>query len=126
MDRRERALRACGAVARTITARRSRFGPDGLHWFVLLAHPRPGARRTQRSGGAYVSAWIDFRLHEGALLLAKHYVRQRGWRVRSVIEHRWFDRLADVAPRARRWFREARAEGACFVWHQYPRAVRRG
>jgi hypothetical protein len=49
--------------------------------------PAAGNWRTADSTrGAYVNCWIDFRLYEGALALAKFYIRKYGWQIRTVEE----------------------------------------
>ena len=88
----------------------------GLHYFLIHAHAR------QKRDGAYVSCWIDFRLQEGALLLAKHYIRDAGWTVRSVQEHRWFRDVSVVQEDSRKYYREAERGGASFVFHKYVRS----
>jgi hypothetical protein len=55
--------------------------------------------------------WINFRLHEGALLLAKFYIRNEGWKVRSIDEHRWYE-LTDVPIAGRKYFKEAKKNSA--------------
>jgi hypothetical protein len=101
---------------------------DGLHFFTILAfrRRRPGTREHLRLGGAYVNCWIDFRLYEGALALAKFYIRQEGWRIRAVEAHRWIDGPNEVARRSVKYFREAKRDGASFVFHRYPTRRRLG
>ena len=97
-------------------AKRQRtYSKNGLYFFTLLAH-------SQRSRqGAYVNCWINFRMYEGALVLAKYYVRNAGWSVRSVTDYRWLNGPSDVPKGSLRYFREAKADGASFVFHFYPR-----
>ena len=95
------------------TQRNATFG-DGLHYFLIHAHAK------DRAEGAYVGCWVNFRLYEGALLLARFYVRDAGWKIRSVDEHRWYE-LADVPAAGRRYFKEAKKDGASFVFHRYPK-----
>ena len=100
---------------------------DGLHYFMILASQkqRSGTSPRRRRGvGVYVNCWIDFKLYEGALILAKFYIRKQGWRIRTVEAHRWVDGPADVARGAVKYFREAKRDGASFVFHMYP-TVRR-
>lgn len=89
-----------------------RSSKDGLHFFTILSF--------KRSRGAYVNCWIDFKLYEGALALAKFYIRKDGWRIRTLEEHRWIDGPAAVARGSVRYFREAKRDGASFVFHRYP------
>jgi len=93
--------------------RSARFG-DGLHYFLIHAYAR------RRAEGAYVGCWVNFRLYEGALLLARFYIREAGWIIRSVDEHRWYE-LADVPTTGRKYFKEAKEDGASFVFHSYPK-----
>jgi hypothetical protein len=104
-------------MARTPTAK------DGLHFFTILAfqRKRSGTRSSRRGGvGAYVNCWIDFKLLEGALVLAKFYIRKEGWRVRNVEKHGWVNGPAAVDRGSVRYFREAKRDGASFVFHRYP------
>jgi hypothetical protein len=98
-------------------ARRS--AKRGLHFFTILAF--------KNGTGAFVNCWIDFSLYEGALTLAKFYIRQEGWRIRTVEKHRWIDGPEEVVRGAVRYFKEAKRDGASFVYHRYPvrRRVRR-
>ena len=85
---------------------------DGLHYFLILAYSKRSAV------GAYVGCWIDFSDREGALLLARFYIREEGWKIRSVDEHRWYE-LADVPVAGRKYFKEAKKDGASFVFYRY-------
>jgi hypothetical protein len=95
----------------------------GLHFFTFLCvrKPTPKQRSLRRAKeGAYVNCWIDFRLHEGALVLAKFYIRQEGWRIRTLESHRWVNGPANAGRGAIKYFREAKRDGASFVFHRYP------
>jgi hypothetical protein len=111
------------ASVRTGAGGRAASVKDGLYLFTILAHPTPKASarlRKRQGGGAYVNCWIDFRLYEGALALAKFYIRKAGWRVRSLEEHRWIRGRADVSRGSVYFFREAKRDGASLVFHSYP------
>src|SRR5262245_55572139 len=98
-----------------------RISKDGLHFFTILAfNQREGARSRGRSEGAYVNCWVNFRLYDGALVLAKFYIRKYGWRVRAVEGHRWINGPADLPRGSVRYFREALKDGASFVFNRYP------
>lgn len=91
----------------------------GMHFFTIRADAI-----TLKRGGAYVNCWIKFRLYEGALLLAKYYVREEGWRVRAVTEHQWMPGRATASAETVRYFDEAERQGACLIFHRYPRRQR--
>ena len=94
---------------------------EGLYFFTILAHPKPAAKVPSNVQGAYVNCWINFRLQDGALLLAKFYIRQNGWEVRSIKEHRWINGDDDVQPDMRDYLHEAQKDGTSFVYHIYPK-----
>lgn len=101
--------------------RQQAFARDGLFYFMIHAQPTASRSGAHRLGGAYVNCWIDFRNREGALLLARHFVRRDGWRIRSVQESTWIDGPARAVRGTLRWYREAQRLGACFVFNTYPR-----
>jgi len=105
-------------MTRTPT-RKKRRGTQALHYFRIHANPLPGSRNV-RHGGAYISCWVNFPHGEGAQLLARHYIRGWGWRVRSVQEHRYPTRADYVGDPALKYFDEAAADGCSFVFHAYP------
>jgi hypothetical protein len=83
------------------------------------------APRAER-GAYHLLGPVDFRLYEGALLLAKFYVRQGGWIVRSVEDHRWLRQISDVPRASLRYYRGAKSRGAYLKINSYPRrTVRR-
>ena len=90
-----------------------------VHYFLIHAYAR------RRAKGAYVGCWIDFRLYEGALLLARFYVREAGWTIRSIDEHGWYDQVSDVPAAGRKYFREAKKDGTSFVFYRYPKRPKR-
>jgi hypothetical protein len=91
-----------------------------LHYFMMHVAPAPGSRFT-RYGGAYVSCWVNFTHGEGALVLAKHYVRAEGWRIRKVEEHRFPSRNDYSRSPDLKYFDEASVDGSSFVYHRYPK-----
>ena len=98
--------------------RQSRFSKDGLHFFVTNAVHRKGDEQHPLGSCARVSCWINFRLYEGALALAKFYIKAEGWSVRSVDSHTWINGL-EHAPRGTvRYYREALQGGASLVFRQ--------
>lgn len=100
--------------------RQPRLARDGLHFFVIHALHRKGNERHPPGSGAYVSCWINFRLYDGALALAKLYVKAEGWSVQSVDSHTWINGPKQAPRGTVRYYREALQDGASFVFHRYP------
>jgi hypothetical protein len=98
---------------------KKRFSKEGLHFFVIRATPKERKGRLRNIQGAYVSCWIDFWLHEGALHLAKFYIKQNGWKPSAVTEHLWINGPNEVASQKKRYYREAKKDGASFVFNMY-------
>ena len=94
-----------------------------LHYFMIHCKPAPGSANA-RHGGAYLSCWVNYPHDEGALALAKFYLRHFGGRVRRVEEHRMPTRRDYLRKPELRYFDEAIADGACFVPHVYPKKRR--
>jgi hypothetical protein len=99
---------------------KSQFARDGLHYFLIHAVARKGNEHHAIGSGAYVSCWVNFRLYEGALELAKFYVKQQGWSIQSVSSHAWLNGLSHAVRGTVRHYREALRVGASFVFHEYP------
>ena len=110
---------AAAVGASGVMASKPRFAKDGLHFFVIHAAARKGNERHPPGAGAYVSCWINFRLYEGALELAKFYVRNEGWTIRGVDSHTWINGPKHAPRGTVRYYREAIQHGACFVFHEY-------
>lgn len=108
----------------TTTKRKKRRGSPALHYFRIHANPVPGSKNA-RHGGAYISCWVNYPHGEGAEVLARHYIRSWGWRVRSVQEHRYPTRADYSRDPALKYFDEAAADGSSFVFHTYPPAKSR-
>jgi hypothetical protein len=102
------------AIEHTKTTKK--FSKEGMNFFVFHAVPRIKTGLVQ---GAYVSCWINFRLYEGALALAKFFIKNEGWKVKTLDSSRWIKGQADAAPKTLRYYREAQRTGASFVFHSY-------
>lgn len=99
----------------------ARAGRDGVFWFMIHANPKSRSGRWAHWGGAYVSCFVRFPQRESALIVAKHWIRAEGWRVRSLQAEAWFTDVSQSIPRQRRFHREALRDGASFVYNRYPR-----
>jgi hypothetical protein len=96
---------------------------SGLFYFLIHATPATSSN-LKKYGGAHVSCWVHFPHHEGALALAKHYLRKVGWRVEKIEEVRWTIR-ADMPRKSLQYFDEAAKDGSSFVIHTYPSRSKR-
>jgi hypothetical protein len=99
---------------------KSQFARDGLHYFLIHAVAHKGNEHHPVGSGAHVSCWVNVRLYEGALELARFYVKQQGWSVRSVTSHAWLNGPSHAVRGTVRYYREALHVGASFVFHEYP------
>lgn len=98
------------------------WSEHGLHFFVIHAY---APQASTKYSGAYVTCWVKFPLYEGALAVAKAYIRRDGWRVRRVKDHNWLNSPSDAPRDALRFVREALKSGACIVYHQYPKRTQK-
>jgi len=105
--------------------KRSR-GPrsGGLNYFMMHAVPMKGSK-SQKHGGAYVSCWVNFPHGEGALVLAKHYIRSAGWRFRRLQEHKWLTRSDHRGRKSLQYYDEAAKDGSSFVFDLYPKSEKK-
>lgn len=87
---------------------------------MLRAAPVAGSKNV-KFGGAYISCWVNYPHEEGALVLAKHYVRGAGWRCRSVLDRKWVRRSDYSKHDSLKYYNEAAKDGSSFVFHNYPK-----
>src|SRR5207253_1718772 len=83
--------------------------------------PTPDNEQESGVGGAFVNCWINFRLEDGAEVLAHYYLEQGGWTPGVTHEHRWVE--ADSYqndPENLQYYLEAEADGASFVFQSWP------
>lgn len=92
----------------------------GLHFFMIHAIPARKRSSEKKVGGAFVNCWINFPHVDGALCLAKYYLRTAGWRFRKLEEQKWITRNDFRGQKSLQYFDEAAIDGASFVFHQYP------
>jgi hypothetical protein len=92
-----------------------------MHFFNIEAVPHPGSVQADTEGGAMVACWIDFKLQDGAELLARHYIEQAGWSAGETEYAAWVggEDYADD-PENRKYFLEAQQDGATLVFFTYP------
>lgn len=95
----------------------------GLRHFVILAYAGPNSGQPTNVG-AYVSCWINYPSEDGALVLAKHYIRDAGWLTKRVIEKKWLQLPDSKGKDSMQYYQEAVADGASFVFHLYKRKAK--
>jgi hypothetical protein len=90
--------------------------------FNIEVVPRPNSPHAQEFGGAYVHCLIDFPQENGAEVLARYYLENEGWQSLQTEEVRVVERedYADDDPDYLRYYDEAAADGACFIYHRWP------
>lgn len=107
---------------------KSKNAPDsswgGLRFFVILCHAGPNSGQPANAG-AYVSCWINYPAEDGALAVAKHYIRDAGWITKRLIDKKWI-RASDEYQKddVAQYYKEAVTDGSCFVFHLYKRKQR--
>lgn len=95
---------------------------DFVQYFMIRAVSKPDNEDEQETGGAYISCWINFKLNDGAELLAKYYIEKAGWIPGKIEEHKWVDAASyETDSENRVFFEEAQQDGASFVWHSWPK-----
>ncbi|WP_271407080.1 hypothetical protein [Tenacibaculum soleae] len=85
-----------------------------------LAKPKKSSEHYDEVLGAYVSLYIDYKDIEGALRLAKYYIKSEGWKV-TEIEEEYFtlDSVADVDEDQKELYNEAIEYGYTIVFNCY-------
>ncbi len=85
-----------------------------------LAKPKKSSEHYDEVIGAYVSLYIDYKDIEGALRLAKFYIKDEGWKV-TKIEDEYFtlDTINDVDEEQKEFYEEAKEYGYTIVFNCY-------
>ncbi|KAB1153848.1 hypothetical protein [Tenacibaculum aiptasiae] len=85
-----------------------------------LAKPRKSSEHYDEVIGAYVSLYIDYKDIEGAIRLAKFYIKDEGWKV-TEIEEEYFtlDSVDDVDEDQKELYEEAIEYGYSIVFNCY-------
>lgn len=85
-----------------------------------LAKPKKSSEHYDEVIGAYVSLYIDYNDIDGAMKLAKFYIKQEGWKV-TEIEQEYFtlDSVDDVDEDQKELYTEAVEYGYTIVFNCY-------
>ncbi|APG65324.1 hypothetical protein LPB136_08150 [Tenacibaculum todarodis] len=85
-----------------------------------LAKPKKSSEHYDEVIGAYVSVYVDYKDIDGAFKLAKHYIKEEGWKV-TEIEEEYFtlSSLEDVDEDQENFFTEAQEFGYTMVFNCY-------
>ncbi|CAA0146594.1 hypothetical protein [Tenacibaculum maritimum] len=86
----------------------------------VLAKPKKETEQYGEVVGAYVSLYIDYKDIEGAIQLAKFYIKEEGWKVVK-IEEEYFvlDSSEDVEEDQVPLYREALEDGYAIIFNCY-------
>jgi len=90
-----------------------------MYWLMIAATPKPETEVREGVKGSFISCWIDFQLQDGAELLARHYIDEAGWTVEAVEDVLYTERSYYEDKPELKYFLEAEADGASFVFHTY-------
>ncbi|MDQ3635928.1 MAG: hypothetical protein M3405_15700 [Acidobacteriota bacterium] len=89
--------------------------------FKTIPNQNKNAKAAEEFGGAYVNCWIDFALEDGAVELAKFYIKQNDWiPLRLEGDNVWYNEEDCETTEDRQYFAEAKDYGATLVWYTYP------
>jgi len=90
-------------------------------WFMTIrAVPKPDSQLALERAIAYVSCWVDFKLQDGAELLARHYIDQAGWLPEEVEDAAWVEKDGySDDPKNALYYSEAETEGVTLVFHEW-------
>ena len=85
-----------------------------------LAKPNKSSEHYDEVIGAYVSLYIDYKDIEGAMKLAKFYIKEEGWKL-TEIEKEYFtlDTVDDVDEDQKELYTEALEYGYTIVFNCY-------
>lgn len=85
-----------------------------------LAKPKKSSEHYDEVIGAYVSLYIDYKDIEGAIRLAKFYIKDEGWKV-TEIEEEYFtlDSVSEVEDDQKELYEEAIEYGYSIVFNCY-------
>ncbi|CAA0169612.1 hypothetical protein ACE1MK_13830 [Tenacibaculum maritimum] len=85
-----------------------------------LAKPKKETEQYGEVVGAYVSLYIDYKDIEGAIQLAKFYIKEEGWKVVKVEEEYFvLDSSEDVEEDQVPLYREALEDGYAIIFNCY-------
>ena len=85
-----------------------------------LAKPKKSSEHYDEVIGAYVSLYIDYKDIDGAMKLAKFYIKEEGWKL-TEIEEEYFtlDTIDDVDEDQKELYAEALEYGYTIVFNCY-------
>ena len=90
--------------------------------YKIIAHvkPTPELEFDQEVKGAYVSAYIDYKDLDGALVLTKYYIQENGWEfIEWDEEYNELGGMEEMADENKQYYAEIMEYGYCMVYHMY-------
>jgi hypothetical protein len=92
-------------------------------WLIsieAIPNAKENPEAAKEYGGACINCWIDFPIEDGAVELAKFYVKQNGWSLLGFVdENLWFEEEDCETTEQRQYFSDAKECGICLVWYHY-------
>ena len=91
-----------------------------MFFINALAKPKKTSEHYDEVIGAYVSLYIDYKDIEGAIRLAKFYIKDEGWKV-TEIEEEYFtlNSVSEVEDDQKELYKEAIEYGYSIVFNCY-------
>lgn len=85
-----------------------------------LAKPKKTSEHYDEVLGAYVSLYIDYKDIDGAIRLAKYYIKDEGWKVTDIEEEYYvLESIEDVEEDQKELYTEALEYGYSIVFNCY-------
>lgn len=92
---------------------------EGIWFLAVRATPAPQNPEFQTLGGAYINAWVKAPFREDALVELEKDLGQVHWRPR-VVTCSYPAILKDTQRKARRHYKQAKSQGACYNIFAFP------
>jgi hypothetical protein len=90
-----------------------------MYLFTIAIEPSANLENPEIASGAYAACWINFKLEDGAEILARYYLEQAGWISGEIKQTAWVDKEDCLdTPTLLQSYEEAEADGACFLFYE--------
>jgi hypothetical protein len=91
--------------------------------YFFMFHGAPMARHPESKsiGGAFINCWVERSTLAEAEAVARQWINEAGWQIKSLDESRIVDRSDyDDNPAGVEYFEQALIDNEVFVFYEYP------